>query len=402
MLEALDEREPFRKNPNKIIEAQGIDELTSYFDSFTDFERILYGANANYRDHVFHIFRTWLLGVYVIISKNFQITLIDGSDGRWDDFGKITQCEIMSMWAIISFCHDLGYPLEKAQGIFKETKKMLGQIVSEPQISTDLSFSRSQDPNNYQIIDFISTKISKNPDNPDSFWGKIQSKYRYKLNASLERCAHGAISALIIYRKLTYFKESDFNLNFNFPYTDHKDVRQFYIRREILRAIAYHTCPDIYNIQISTFPSLLFMCDEMQNWERKNFTDIYSNSSDVHYQLTIEKFSDKTYEYVEEITYDSEDIPLETIVSNVFTHQYCKYKNKFRDAQDSANRDYEIKHTVKIMGTQNTKEATITMCIKRGDSTDSFCVESGISLIKKNIKSITNSIFSSEYTYTKQ
>lgn len=94
----------------------------------------------------------------------------------------------------------------------------------------------------------------------NEFWGRIQPKYYLKYAKSLEGFQHGIISTIIIYKMLLYFLESDFNLNDDYIYKN-EDARQFYIRREILRAIAAHTCPDAYNIHITTFPSLLFLCD---------------------------------------------------------------------------------------------------------------------------------------------
>ena len=52
---------------------------------------------------------------------------------------------------------------------------------------------------------------------------------------------------------------------------DNEDARQFYIRRDILRAISSHTCENIYHIDVATFPMILFVCDELQEWGRKSW-----------------------------------------------------------------------------------------------------------------------------------
>lgn len=49
------------------------------------------------------------------------------------------------------------------------------------------------------------------------------------------------ISAIIIYKMLIYFIETDNNPDASYIF-DNEDARQFYIRRDILRAIASHTC----------------------------------------------------------------------------------------------------------------------------------------------------------------
>ena len=35
---------------------------------------MLYGSDSYYRDHVFHVIRVWLLGLYLILNKNSYIT----------------------------------------------------------------------------------------------------------------------------------------------------------------------------------------------------------------------------------------------------------------------------------------------------------------------------------------
>lgn len=75
-----------------------------------------------------------------------------------------------------------------------------------------------------------------------------------------------------------YFLESDYSLNEDYHFTE-EDRRQFYIRREILRTIATHTCNDIYQMYIASFPLLLRICDDTQEWGRKNITELYISSS---------------------------------------------------------------------------------------------------------------------------
>lgn len=43
----------FKVNPNKAIVAYGIDKLNEYHQRYTEFEGLMYGSSAYYRDHVF-------------------------------------------------------------------------------------------------------------------------------------------------------------------------------------------------------------------------------------------------------------------------------------------------------------------------------------------------------------
>lgn len=183
--------------------------------------------------------------------------------------------------------------------------------------------------------------------NVQQYVGRIQPKYYLKYAKSLEEFQHGVISAVIIYKMLLYFLESDFNLNDDYIYKE-EDARQFYIRREILRAISSHTCPDAYNIHITTFSSLLFLCDELQEWGRKAWNELYTGLSESSISLKIETFSHDLV--IVEETVDMKNITDTEIVAQnigrVFERQYSLYKTTFRDGQYTVNRDFSLKKSM--------------------------------------------------------
>lgn len=366
-LRFFDIREPFLNNPNKAIVAYGIDKLEEYHLRYTEFESLMYGSSAYYRDHVFHAIRVWLLGVFCLLKKiNTEETFITklGLDGGATPPSKIDFFEYISMWTITALCHDLGYPLEKAEQILDKTRKMMREFVPSPNVWNNFGYSGTQDSINEYVLKFISTKMKeKSPiDKADvhdekagttdekEYLGRIQPKYYLKYAKSLESFQHGIISTIIIYKMLLYFLESDFNLNDDYVYKN-EDARQFYIRREILRAIAAHTCPDAYNIHITTFSSLLFLCDEFQEWGRRTWNELYSGLKEDSISLEIEKFSCDEIDVQEEISLENvEDI--EIIVQNifrVFDRQYSLYKTTFRDGQDTAKRDFSLTKTMKFI-----------------------------------------------------
>ena len=73
-------------------------------------------------------------------------------------------------------------------------------------------------------------------------------------------------------KNLVYFLESDLDLSN--PFTDPEDARQFYIRREILRAIASHTCTDIYHLHPDSLAFILILADELQMSGRPTFSEL--------------------------------------------------------------------------------------------------------------------------------
>ena len=353
-LRFFDKREPFMEN-GKQPYVYGMDKLNEYHKNYIDFEGVLYGSDAYYRDHVFHVIRVWMLGLYLILNNNRHLTgdgkkLIDlihfegevagktentttddisripsdlkkGSciviekdnkyfklhkdvDGGQNDkyvlsfsntfSNEINILEKISMWTIMALCHDLGYPLEKSKKVLAKTEKMMEAFISSPYVDKNLKFDGTQDSNNLDIITFMSKKMKfvadKDGDSVIKYNASIQDKYKFKYKLSLEDFSHGIISAIIIYKMLIYFIETDNNPDSNYIF-DNEDARQFYMRRDILRAIASHTCENIYHIDVVTFPMILFVCDEFQEWGRKSWKSMYRGVTNSAVQLKIKSFN---------------------------------------------------------------------------------------------------------------
>jgi len=201
----------------------------------------------------------------------------------------ISPQEIQAMWCIIALSHDLGYPLQKVDNINTETRKMLrGYAKVNLQ---DLNFDVPQQHQfiNDFILKFISSKTvlvlkeeSKQreelrrivlEEGKRIFRSHVQSKYYLKYSKSLEDFEHGIFSSILLMKSLTYFLESDFDMDELKP-LDYQDAKQCAIRREILRAIACHTCEEIYHIRPDTLGFLLILCDELQSWGRPTFEEM--------------------------------------------------------------------------------------------------------------------------------
>ena len=390
-LRFFDKREPFLALPNKRPVAYGVNELSNYFEDYSDFESMLYGSGKYYRDHVVHVFRVWLLGLNCLLNKEAEylnnLVIQQGFE--------INPLEKISIWSIIALTHDLGYPLQKAQEIIDKTKKMMRSFVANPIVSLDLDFNGVQSNMNDFVIRFMSSKMREvnsicpkekeyeNEDvkksdtgcaaddkesKPKKFVARLQPKYYFKLQKSLEQCKHGVLSSIIIYKLLIYFLESDFNINEDYHFAE-EDARQFYIRREILRSIASHTCHDIYHLTMLSFAYLLIIVDDAQEWGRKRLSELYIRSN-YEYELEdiVTRFEDDTNKtdgkefkkceciVSEQFTFLKPDLDTESDsetgsnadavlegVKNIFKNlvkQYGNYKEIFRDGQDTANRDF--------------------------------------------------------------
>ena len=358
-LRYFDKREPFMKNEEKSPNSYGIDSLSKYYKDYSEFEKTLYGSGKYYRDHVVHVFRTWLSGVACLVKNNGAyldfITVGDKNENM-----QTNRCEKLSIWTMVSLMHDLGYPLEKAQDIISSTRSMISTFIPNPSISLDLSFRGVQNQMNDFIVRLMSSKMVKKDtgiaDKP--FVARLQPKYYFKFQKSLERTKHGIISTLIIYKLLTYFLESDYSINEDYSFGE-EDCRQFYIRREILRSMASHTCDDIYHLYMDSFSFLLIIADDTQEWGRKYISELYVDSGKKYIldyiSMSTEIANSYLCEIKEEMTLpakkDKNDyIEIDEIKSFLYRlkEQCSHYITIFRDGQDTSKRDFVFKKICSI------------------------------------------------------
>lgn len=183
---------------------------------------------------------------------------------------------------------------------------------------------------------------------------RLQSKYYFKFQKSLERNSHGILSTLITYKLLTYFLESDYNINEDYAFNS-EECRQFYIRREILRAVASHTCDDIYQMYMGSFSFLLRICDDTQEWGRKNITELYVTSERKYELMDIDLNFNGTQdepnnncEIKERISVNDKESVI-TLIRH-FRDQALVYVTIFRDGQDTDKRDFSFKRNLIIEG----------------------------------------------------
>lgn len=368
-LKMCDPREWTQRKPGKPTPAQlsslkpfGIDRLSEYFYKFRQFEKILYGAERYYHDHTLHVFRVWMLGALLIDDWNLEenrlphIEFFDSvakQTGK-DHSGLISLQEIQAMWCIIALGHDLGYPLQKVDSINEQTRAMLRQYAKVN--LQDLSFDV---PHQHQFINdfilkFISSKTILLPrpsgteqeqyakkileKNERFYRTHVQSKYYLKYSKSLEDFEHGIFSSIILMRNLTYFLESDFDMDDLKP-LDYGDARQCAIRREILRAIAGHTCEEIYHIRPDTLEFLLILCDELQSWGRPTFEEMRTTGA-----LPVARLKEFNLTRVAfELDLPGDQIGLRTWAKAIFRH----FHKILRAAVDAPVRSFGCQATIK-------------------------------------------------------
>lgn len=410
-LRYYDTREPFinpkdGKTTNKEPYAYGVSELSNYFEKYVEYENVLYGSASYYRDHVVHVFRVWLLGMRQLLCNNCnyldKIKIESGYD--------VNYLEKLSVWTLIALTHDLGYPLQKSLEIVDKTRVMMRSFVDNPIVMMDLSFSGVQNSMNDFVLRFISSKmreldtttgllkelsITDGPDDdeiiPDlelkkkRYVARLQPKYYFKFQKSLEHNQHGVLSALIIYKLLLYFLESDFNINEDYIFK-HEDTRQFYLRREILRAIASHTCKDIYQLDLNSFSFLLQLCDDAQEWGRKSISELYvkTHTEYVFDGITLNFSNSDPHKVSIKETYTAPDMQAVKPVLDAFFRQSTTYRDVFRDGQETnlRNFDFEKIDVFRIPNRANIDTYKIKLLISTKSRTQITITKDGVEIQK--------------------
>ncbi len=325
----------------------GINEIDKYFDEFIEFESVLYGIDKHYRNHVEHVLQVWAIGISLIVNK--KISLYDGfkinndfhfmiaDDAPQDKPKSISKSELWSMWTIVALCHDLGYPIEKTSQINRQAKKIISHFGNIQFTELNYNFDIFNTFLVEKFIDIISSKATIN-DIGNEGYTSIQTKYRDKLSKSIEDYRHGVFSSLLLFKNLTYFLETDYYISKS--NLSAEDTRQFYIRKEILRAMAGHTCPKIYHIHLNTLPFLLILCDELQEWNRPKFNEFINGASKTEPEVFLKIFeTDPVQKITIELDYKEIEISKSEeerkyYVDNRFKMLHCL----LRSAKDDSER----------------------------------------------------------------
>lgn len=301
----------------------GVTELHDVLTGFSDFEGMMYGASPDrYRDHVVHSFRVWVIGHGILKScLGGKLKISD----EFDDL--IESVEWECMWAIAALCHDIGYPLSHIEKVNKKARDALLKQGFMPKGDLRFEFSEQIQVFNDIMLRLMASKPTKLPEvlqskvtisTEDSEEEKrlkekkkrlyvthLQNKYYLKLLKSFDELEHGVVSSLLLSKSLVYFLESDFCHDDWSPLTK-EDARQFLIRREILQAIANHTCQDIYHLKFNTLSFLLYIVDEIQCWGRPTLEKLQHESADIRQgKADVKEFS-KTRISVKITTEDEE------------------------------------------------------------------------------------------------
>ncbi len=174
-------------SPNK----KGYDKIFKYFDSYVEFEELIFASDSFYRDHTLHCLWVYFLGDYLYNNPQFSelyrleretnesyklmeklsdsLHVVEGNDARVlkgilrliDDNSKLQD----SVRCIAALTHDLGYPLKKIEKINKAMNKVLPYFAINNFENFSFEYENIQQEFVNNFIDYISRQSIVNINN---------------------------------------------------------------------------------------------------------------------------------------------------------------------------------------------------------------------------------------------
>jgi len=237
-----------------------------------------------YRDHLNHMIRTFLLSSY--ISKGLQGT----------NFNHI-RC-----LAFAGLFHDIAYPIEEAQHLFRTVKEIINNSFSAFKVITKLEdIEKVIKPLTSQELKCF-LNFSLNFDIHKV--GLDRQMTRTILRDSFKKRKHGICSAIETRRMLKG-----------------KSLNQDWIKRTLL-AIALHDAQGYPpEVKFDSFPELflLILADELQDWNRRTFTYGTWQALINNIKVSIKKDKGDKHELSFEIDYSAPGRPSEIEPSRALT-----------------------------------------------------------------------------------
>ncbi len=168
-------------SPNK----KGYDKIFKYFDSYVEFEELIFASDSFYRDHTLHCLWVYFLGEYlhenpafselyrtereedeghkVVLEVADKLPIINDTGARRlknvvNTFDAL-HCYEDSVRCVSALTHDLGYPLKKIEKINKAMNKVLPYFAIHNFDNFSFEYENIQQEFVTQFIDLISKSI---------------------------------------------------------------------------------------------------------------------------------------------------------------------------------------------------------------------------------------------------
>jgi hypothetical protein len=256
---------------------RGYPELCKYFDRFVGYENMLIALDKSYRDHVIHTLWVMLLGFHLrkklSVLNNLQFTTIGDvgfEAGQEKKLFEDTQGQLRGweepLWCLASLTHDLGYPIEKSRQANAIIGDMIGSFGFLARKDLEYDFTIVHQPAVDHLLNAIACKIVFTP---NGFRLCFVPGQRLDFAKSFERLDHGIMSAFLILTYLDFICDVWGIMDVEGAWNTNKEVGAgLAFVSELLKSVAAHTNRYSYTGDVRDLDSLLFLCDELEEFSR--------------------------------------------------------------------------------------------------------------------------------------
>lgn len=167
---------------------KGYDKIFKYFDSYVEFEELIFASDSFYRDHTLHCLWVYFLGEYICRRPEFEVLYRSKKleDANYEMLSEVAdKLPILStvnarilrnvlklngeldqlddaMRCVSALTHDLGYPLKKIEKINKAMNKVLPYFAIHNFDNFSFEYENIQQEFVNQFIDFLSRESMLN------------------------------------------------------------------------------------------------------------------------------------------------------------------------------------------------------------------------------------------------
>ncbi len=205
-------------SPNK----QGYDKIFKYFDSYVEFEELIFASDSFYRDHTLHCIWVYFLGEYIRRNEEFKELFAAGEQdfvmveslvdvmrrakaANEEDlylFRQVVNTHKLVLEydqasrCVAALTHDLGYPLKKVEKINKSIKKVLPYFSINNFDDFTFEYENIQQSFVNQFIDFLSRDYAINLSTGEKVANILSKIFKFNDKGGLEYVRYDEIDKL--------------------------------------------------------------------------------------------------------------------------------------------------------------------------------------------------------------
>jgi hypothetical protein len=190
----------------------------------------------------------------------------DAENARWKEVIEILIQKKLALWTLISLSHDLGYPIEKTKKANMVISKMISNFGFLTLQDLKYEFNIVHQTAIQQLLKMLGSVIVWTTS--DTYKVGSQPGLALDFSKSFENFDHGIMSAFLLQKHLDFICDNPHIEGIDISFKDPKKAAMITLVINLLCAISSHTSKNHYNATFRNFESLLFICDELEEFSR--------------------------------------------------------------------------------------------------------------------------------------